>query len=113
MKFEKSFNYTAHARLLEKLRSYAEFELNSLLNSYQNYFLFENCSKILLTNITLVVFYIEDEFYRIRFTSSTKKSMIFQIDFYINSYYQKINRDWDSNKIETWAINSHPVQIRV
>ena len=112
-KLQDSFNYIVHARLLEKLISYAEFELNSILNSYQDHFTIGICEKIILSNIISVVYSIENEFYRIRFTSLTKKPMIFQIDFYVNSYNNRTYINWDSQKAETLFNDSSPIQIRV
>ena len=106
-----------HIKLFEKLKRYAEYELNSLSYSHKNHFLRRICKKITLDEITSVLhFYINNvnELYRMVITSNTRQNMKFQIDFFLasdnnrmdidNTLFRPINLNHKAYKIKARVI---------
>ena len=74
------------------------------------------CKKITLDNITSILhFQINNvnELYRMSISSSTRKNMEFQIDFFISSDQTKMNIDRSKFRFINLSYNSYPIQIRV
>ena len=114
---EEYYNYTtSHLQLFEKLKSYAESEINSFAYSHKDNFLGRICKKITLDKITSILHFQlnnVNELYSLSITSSTRKNMEFKIDFFLASDNKRMNMDKNLFRIVNLNYKYYPIKIRV
>lgn len=102
-------------KLLEHLKSYTEKMINSMAYSNPLYPLGKICKKVVLDEITKI-YHVGvsniHEFFKLEITSSTRKNMKFQVNYFIASDGKGMGKLSYQYKPETGAFSS-PIQIKI
>ena len=102
--------------LVDRLKAYAEYEINSLAYSVEKNYIHKICKKIILDQVQ-TIYHSElssvIELYRMNITSSTTKNIKFEVDFFISSDQKMINLHNSTYRIENLVFDSFPIQVKV